>query len=307
MSRECDRRPSGEQKDADAMRRQRVANAKPGGLAKQLKVESASKVSKAKQEAPEVSRQRLKLLIKRGEESAEQLAALDAATAAREVRQKKITAAVVRACASESVESQGEVQAAAARAHWAAKCATTEAAASEQLLQSRRIEIEEIRVARKKRAVAGSIPKGEGEEWKKGFDRQIASRERQQYLKAFQGYQRCRSKKQKVRVEVHPEVQEVRPEVQAAVSNFVQLGKVQEIEEVENLLAIERAGICLEGASFEEHFRRLKKEREDPEGYFEECLIAEGPVHELYSSAGCQFCHAYGISRDECGHCQGAE
>ena len=64
MSRECDRRPSGEQKDADAMRRQRVANAKPGGLAKQLKVESASKVSKAKQEAPEVSRQRLKLLIK---------------------------------------------------------------------------------------------------------------------------------------------------------------------------------------------------------------------------------------------------
>ena len=272
------------------MRRQRVANAKPGGLAKQLKVESASKVSKAKQEAPEVSRQRLKLLIKRGEESAEQLAALDAATAAREVRQKKITAAVVRACASESVESQGEVQAAAARAHWAAKCATTEATASEQLLQSRRIEIEEIRVARKKRAVAGSIPKGEGEEWKKGFDRQIASRERQQYLKAFQGYQRCRSKKQKVRVEVHPEVQEVRPEVQAAVSNFVQLGKVQEIEEVENLLAIERAGICLEGASFEEHFRRLKKEREDPEGYFEECLIAEGPVHELYSSAGCQFC-----------------
>ena len=62
MSRECDRRPSGEQKDADAMRRQRVANAKPGSLAKQLKVESASKVSKAKQEAPEVSRQRLKLL-----------------------------------------------------------------------------------------------------------------------------------------------------------------------------------------------------------------------------------------------------
>jgi hypothetical protein len=147
---------------------------------------------------------------------------------------------------------QGEVQAAAARAHWAAKCATTEAAASEQLLQSRRIEIEEIRVARKKRAVAGSIPKGEGEEWKKGFDRQIASRERQQYLKAFQGYQRCRSKKQKVRVEVHPEVQEVRPEVQAAVSNFVQLGKVQEIEEVENLLAIERAGTCLEGASFDQ-------------------------------------------------------
>ena len=87
------------------MRRQRVANAKPGSLAKQLKVESASKVSKAKQEAPEVSRQRLKLLIKRGEESAEQLAALDAATAAREVRQKKITAAVVRACASESIES----------------------------------------------------------------------------------------------------------------------------------------------------------------------------------------------------------
>jgi len=301
MSRECDRRPSGEQKDADAMRRQRVANAKPGGLAKQLKVESASKVSKAKQEAPEVSRQRLKLLIKRGEESAEQLAALDAATAAKEVRQKKITAAVVRACASESIESQGEVQAAAVRAHWEAKCATT----SEQLLQSRRTEIEEIRVARKKRADAGSIPKGEGEEWKKGFDRQIASRERHQYLKAFQGYQKRRSKKQKLRVKVHPdhrfppEVQEARPEIQ--------LGKVQEIEEVENLLAIERAGICLEGASFDEHFRRLKKEREDPEGYFEECLIAEGPVHELYSSAGCQFCHAYGISRDECGHCQGAE